>query len=179
MHTWGLLRNLGDLIVSVRRSREGHPVEQPRPGSGALAVPGSEGRARARYRQAKETKCGGTDGQETEHAVVPTKRGNSPRGPRGGKGVPGHGTGGGKDDGDTEPRDHLNATPPDSRSGARRVPVAQRTHDLRSRMRESRTCGSVGAPGRQLPGATRPGSEKPRISGPSPCHLPSLHRVTP
>src|SRR5439155_4435878 len=30
------------------------------------------------------------------------------------QGVPGHGTVGGKDDGDTEPRDHLNATPTDS-----------------------------------------------------------------
>lgn len=35
------------------------------------------------------------------------------------------------------------------------VPVAQQTHDLTSRMRESRTSGSVGALGRQLPRATR------------------------
>ena len=80
MHTSGLPRNLGGLVVSVRKSREGHPVEQPRRGSGALAVPGSEGRAHARYRQAKGTKRGGKDGQETEHSVVPTKRGNSPQG---------------------------------------------------------------------------------------------------
>jgi hypothetical protein len=33
---------------------------------------------------------------------------------------------------------------------------AQRTHDLTSRMREIRMSGSVGAPGGQLPGATRP-----------------------
>src|SRR5256884_6588812 len=33
--------------------------------------------------------------------------------------------------------------------------VVQRTHDLKSRMRESRTSGSVGAPGGRLPGATR------------------------
>ena len=32
----------------------------------------------------------------------------------------------------------------------------QRTHDLKSRMRQSRTSGSVGAPGGRLPGATRP-----------------------
>jgi len=37
------------------------------------------------------------------------------------------------------------------------VTVAQQTHDLRSRMRELRTSGSVGALGRQLPRATRPG----------------------
>jgi hypothetical protein len=70
MHTGGLPRNLGDLVVSAHESREGHPVEQPRPGGGALAAAGSEGRAHARYRQAKETKCGGTGGQETEHSVV-------------------------------------------------------------------------------------------------------------
>jgi hypothetical protein len=80
MHTGGLLRNLGGLIVSVRESREGPPVEQPRPGSSALAVPGNEGRAHARYRQAKETKRGGRGGQETEHSVVPGKRGNPPQG---------------------------------------------------------------------------------------------------
>jgi len=80
MHTSGLPRNLGVLVVSVRKSREGHPVEQPRPGGGALAVPGSEGRAHARYRQAKETKRGGRDGQESEHSVVPVKRGNSLQG---------------------------------------------------------------------------------------------------
>jgi len=80
MHTSGLPRNLGGLVVSVRKSREGHPVEQPRPGGGALAVPGSEGRAHARYRQAKETKRGGRDGQESEHSVVPVKRGNSLQG---------------------------------------------------------------------------------------------------
>jgi len=27
MHTWGLPRNLGDLVVSARESRDGHPVE--------------------------------------------------------------------------------------------------------------------------------------------------------
>ena len=27
MHTWGLSRNLGDLVVSARESRDGHPVE--------------------------------------------------------------------------------------------------------------------------------------------------------
>ena len=52
------------------------------PGSGVERSPshGSEGRAHARYRQAKETKCGGKGGQETEHSVVPRKRGNPPQG---------------------------------------------------------------------------------------------------
>ena len=76
----GLPRNLGDLIVSVRESREGRPVEQPRPGGGALAAPRSEHRAHARYHGAKETERGGRDGQESEHSVVPVKRGNSLQG---------------------------------------------------------------------------------------------------
>lgn len=71
---------MGDLIVSARESRDGRPVEQPRPGGGALAIPGSEDRAHARYRQAKETKRGGRGGQESEHSMVPRKRGNPPQG---------------------------------------------------------------------------------------------------
>ena len=63
--------------------------------------------------------------------------------------MPGHGTGGGKDDGDTEPRHHLNATPTDSDDGCTtESTVEQRILDPKSRMRESRTSGSVGAPGR-------------------------------
>jgi hypothetical protein len=79
MHAWGLARNLGDLIVSVRESRDGHPVEQPRLREGALAVPGSEHRAHARYHRAKATKRGGRGGQESEHSTVPAKRGNAPQ----------------------------------------------------------------------------------------------------
>ena len=40
--------------------------------------------------------------------------------------------------------------------------VVQRTRDLKSRMRELRTSGSVGAPGGRLPGATRPGRSQTR-----------------
>ena len=45
--------------------------------------------------------------------------------------------------------------------------VVQRTRDLKSRMRESRTSGSVGAPGGRLPGATRPPSARSSRSGSS------------
>jgi hypothetical protein len=80
MHTWGLRRNLGDLVVSVLDHGVGNPLSKPRPRDAALAIPGSERGAQARYRQAKETKCGGRGGQESEHSVVPTKRGNPPQG---------------------------------------------------------------------------------------------------
>src|SRR6516165_10056292 len=39
------------------------------------------------YRQAKETKCGETDGKESERLVVPMSQGNQPVGPWGGKGT--------------------------------------------------------------------------------------------
>ena len=79
MHTWGLPGNLGDLVVSAHESREGHPVEQPRPGGGALAAAGSEARAHARYRQAKETKCGGMVAGRHSVSIVPMKLANSTR----------------------------------------------------------------------------------------------------
>ena len=52
----------------------------PRLVADALGGSGSETRVHPWYRQAKETKCGGKGGQETEHSVVPRKRGNSPQG---------------------------------------------------------------------------------------------------
>ena len=42
------------------------------------------------YRQAKETKRGEMGGRESQHLIVPWKRGNQPEGPRRGKGVPSH-----------------------------------------------------------------------------------------
>ena len=78
MYTWGFPRNLGDLFVSASTNREGHPMEQSRPGERALAVLGNEDRVQARYRRVKGTKRDGTDEQESEHSVVPRKRGNAP-----------------------------------------------------------------------------------------------------
>jgi len=80
MHISGFPRNLGDLVVSVLDHGVGHPLSKPRPREAALVLPGSERRAQARYRQAKATKCGGTGGQESEHSIVPGKRGNPPQG---------------------------------------------------------------------------------------------------
>ena len=69
----------------------------------ALGGHGSETRVQPGYRQAKATKRGGMGDGESERLVLPSKRGNHPEGPRGGKGAPGHETAGGKDAGDTEP----------------------------------------------------------------------------
>ena len=80
MHTGGLRRNLGDLVVSVLDHGVGNPLSKPRPRDAALAIPRSERGAQARYRQAKETKCGGMGDQESEHSIVPAKRGNPPQG---------------------------------------------------------------------------------------------------
>ncbi len=101
--TDGSSRNLGGPAASAVSPGRRDRVTNSRPVAHAPGGDGSEIRARPWYRQAKETKCGGTGGGESERRVVPAKRGNRPEGPRGGKGAPGHETAGGKDDRDTEP----------------------------------------------------------------------------
>jgi hypothetical protein len=78
-------------------------VTNSRPVDGASGGHGIETRMRPGYRQAKETKRGGTGGGDSERRIVPWKRGNRPEGPRGGKEAPGHETAGGIDARDTEP----------------------------------------------------------------------------
>src|SRR5262249_56283146 len=69
---------------------------------------------------AKETKWDGTGGRESEHSIVPGKRGNAASGPRGGKGVPNHGTVGGKHGGCLGTRSRVNETTTDSTTGEAR-----------------------------------------------------------
>lgn len=79
-----------------RRLRVENPGGQP--GEQALAPTSwlhsswERSRSRARYRGVKETKRSGKGGGDSEHCIVPGKRGNSPGGPRGGKAVPDCGT---------------------------------------------------------------------------------------
>jgi hypothetical protein len=81
----------------------GQPARKTsRPLVAALGHQGSESMSARRYRQAKETKCGGMDDRESENLIVLLKRGNCPDGPRGGKEVPDHGTVGGQDARDPE-----------------------------------------------------------------------------
>ena len=85
----------------------------------ALLDVGSKRTARRWYRQAKETKCGGKGGRESEHLDSTGEAGElDPRDPVEGRGMPGHGTVGGRHDGDTEFRDRLNETAADSGTGA-------------------------------------------------------------
>jgi len=112
-------------------------------------VPQEPGRSRHLHREVElprgaHERSGGAG--KSECLVVPAKRGSRPEGPRGGKGAPGHGTVGGKDDGDIGLRTHLHETRADSE---------QRTRDLKSRMREIRTSGSVGGRGLEPPRPTR------------------------
>ncbi len=68
---------------------DGHPAEQaqaPRPRARRRGERRDE--PERGYRQAKETKRGGTDGEDSELLVVPRKRGKAPSRPRGGKGEP-------------------------------------------------------------------------------------------
>lgn len=113
--------------------------------------------------------------------MVPTKPGNQSHwDPVEGRGEPEHGTAGGHDDGNSESPGHLHETAADSRAGEagnfldRRVRdgvlrAATATRDppyvvnpwTKSRMPESGTSGSVGAPGaaRGNPTASRLQSE--------------------
>lgn len=113
----GLPRNLGDLIVSSPFNRLGKPETTPSPRRRARRRGRQEQRAQEGYRCAKATKRGGMGDQESEQLVVPRKRGNSPEGPREGKGLPEHGTTGGNDGGNVRSQHHLNETTADSVAG--------------------------------------------------------------
>ncbi len=94
------------------------------------------------------------DAEKSHRAVVPKKGGNSPEGPRGGKGASGYGTVGGKDDGDTRPRKRLNETTADSDAGAANarggdhLPVAPHRRQLdEEAYRRTRKDGATGVDG--------------------------------
>ena len=80
MRTLGFPRNLGGPVVSVPVRRPGVRLETSRPLHAAPAGRGSEQGVQGRYRQAKETKRGGTDGRESECLVLLLKRGNPSQG---------------------------------------------------------------------------------------------------
>jgi hypothetical protein len=87
MCTRGSPRNLGEpwylrgpIPAGLRETKvQAHSRGRPHP-------VGANERAQPRYRQAKETKCGGKDPGRRSTLIVPGKRGNHPEGPRGGKG---------------------------------------------------------------------------------------------
>ena len=114
--TRGFPRNLGGLAISMRSTGTGSRVKMSRSHVAALGDGGSEQRAHAWNRQAKETKRGGMDGETSELFVVPTKQGNR-EGPCGGKGEPEDGIVGGKDGRELEPWNCLNETAADSGAG--------------------------------------------------------------
>src|SRR5262249_55521099 len=99
----GFPRNLGGpFTFSVNPGRR-YRVTNSRPVAEALGGHGSETRVQPGYRPAKATKRGGTGDGESERLIVPSKRGNRPAGPRGGKGAPGHETVRGTDGGTPSP----------------------------------------------------------------------------
>ena len=77
MCTPGFPRNVGGPVVSCLEDPDGgHRMTQP-PARDARARRRAERKqAQDRYRQAKATKCGGTDGGKSEHRIVLWKRGN-------------------------------------------------------------------------------------------------------
>src|SRR5208283_4825909 len=87
----GFLRELGRPCRFHRARRPEIPPTNSRLIHGsASGAGGDEQRTQRWYRQAKETKRGEMGGRESQHLIVPWKRGNQPEGPRRGKGVPSH-----------------------------------------------------------------------------------------
>ena len=83
--------NLGDPVVSIEPGGWRIPPTNSRLIHGsASGAGGDEPRTQRWYRQAKETKRGEMGGRESQHLIVPLKRGNQPEGPRRGKEVPSH-----------------------------------------------------------------------------------------
>ena len=81
--TIGFPRNVGDPVVSTLIIGSGRCLTQTsRPPVGVGPCGRYEGRRKEWYRQAKETKCGGMSGRESEHVTVPRKAGNRPNGTR-------------------------------------------------------------------------------------------------
>ena len=114
------------------------------PASGAC---GDEPRTHRWYRQAKETKCGEMGGRESQHLIVPLKRGNQPEGPRRGKEVPSHEPLKGNMPGTLRPEPC-----PRNDDGSR----GSRIHEMRNRVRVMCKPGSVGDLGGRPPRSTRP-----------------------
>ena len=109
---------------------------------------GDEQRTQRWYRQAKETKRGEMGGRESQHLIVPLKRGNQPEGPRRGKEVPSHEPLKGNMPGTLRPEPC-----PRNDDGSR----GSRIHEMRNRVRVMCKPGSVGGLGGRPPRSTRPG----------------------
>ena len=124
---------------------------------------GDEQRTQRWYRQAKETKRGEMGGRESQHLIVPLKRGNQPEGPRRGKEVPSHEPLKGNMPGTLRPEPC-----PRNDDGSR----GSRIHEMRNRVRVMCKPGSVGDLGGQPPRSTRP-------NNPPPAQHQPPHRVQP
>ena len=80
MYACGFPGNPGGLFISIPESKpyDGNRLYQtPRPRVLHLAFDGANIQVLGWYCQAKATKCGRTDEEESERFIVPQKRGNS------------------------------------------------------------------------------------------------------
>ena len=123
---------------------------------------GDEPRTQRWYRQAKETKRGEMGGRESQHLIVPLKRGNQPEGPRRGKEVPSHEPLKGNMPGTLRPEPC-----PRNDDGSR----GSRIHEMRNRVRVMCKPGSVGGLGGRPPRSTRPGRSADDLN-----HIPPVLR---
>src|SRR4029077_13941384 len=96
MSARGSYRNLGDPEPLRTNAGLGPRVNKGPGPRHALGTAGANDE-HMRYRWAKVSQARREGGRESERPIVPTKPGNQPEGPGGGKGAPGHDTVGGKD----------------------------------------------------------------------------------
>lgn len=119
----GPLRNLRGPVVSVEEcAGEGSGRAKTRVrGHGGVPAPRERTRGRTDGHRWARTNRSPRDGRQGVREPHSTEEAGEPTltGPGGGKGALGHGTQGGTDVGITESREHLNATPTDSKPGER------------------------------------------------------------
>ena len=78
----GTSGNLGDPVVSMSKAAGDTAYQLPIDPRLRVRGRGDEQRTQRWYRQAKETKRGEMGGRESQHLIVPLKRGNRTEGPR-------------------------------------------------------------------------------------------------
>ena len=174
MRAGGFPGNPGSLVVSIVQTAGGRAPAPHARGRGRRTWRPTERTAGALgwYRRAKATTRGGWTARSRRVSEYRRSGGIEPTRPRGGKGAPAGGTGGGKDGQHTEVGFRLHVTTTDSRTGQTRLRdggghrLASWTRGYATARSEAvcrgagcgrtRTSGSVGGQGQQRPWSTRP-----------------------
>ena len=168
-----------------RKDRRGAGTGSPRPRPRTLhlASDGANRRCSDGTAGRRQRSAGGWAARSRSVSEYRRSGGIEPTRPRGGKGAPAGGTGGGKDGQHTEVGSRLHVTTPDSRTGQISLGdggghrLASWTRGYATARSEAicrgagcgrtRTSGSVGGQGQQRPWSTRPRADRAALIGPT------------